>query len=151
MKGSGEGSQVKRKINPSIRDLWYWKHQKMNSFVRHNNSLPGGIIILKLVWPQSQSLFNCIYFWLIILFASLRNLKSTFSLILSFFLLFPPPPPSSSFFFFVNSKDLLISEWSLCRVPVFLLPYFSMYYWSSPLITHFLVFSLISIYDLSVY
>ena len=52
----------------------------MNSFVSHNDSLPGEIIILKLVWPQNQSLFNCIYFGLLILLASLGNLGRAFSL-----------------------------------------------------------------------
>jgi hypothetical protein len=38
----------------------------MNSFVSHNDLLPGEIIILKLIWPQNQSSFNCIYFELLI-------------------------------------------------------------------------------------
>ena len=80
MRGSGEGSQEKKRINPSIWDLWNWKHEKMNSFVSHNDSLPGEIIILKLVWPQNQSLFNCIYFGLLILLASLGNSGRAFSL-----------------------------------------------------------------------
>ena len=52
----------------------------MNSFVSHNDSLPGEIIILKLVWPQNQSLFNWIYFGLLILLASLGNSGRAFSL-----------------------------------------------------------------------
>lgn len=43
---------------------------------------------MKIVWPQSQSLFNCIYLWLLILLASIGNSKSAFSL-LFLFLFFP--------------------------------------------------------------
>lgn len=35
------------------------KVAKMNSFVSHNDLLPGEAIILKFIWPQDQFLFNC--------------------------------------------------------------------------------------------
>lgn len=83
--GSGEGSKVKRRINPSIKDLGYWKHEKMNSFVSHNDSLPWEIIIMKLIWSQNQSLFNRTYFWRLILLASLGNWRNAFCIYFFFF------------------------------------------------------------------
>lgn len=101
----------------------------MNSFVSHNHSLPGKIIILKLGWPR-VNLYLSTYFWLRILLASLRNVECFLSpsfLLLSFFGKFQRLACFRSIFM-----------WSAC----FPSPW-SLYCVGPHLTTHFLVFSLV--------
>lgn len=102
----------------------------MNSFVSHNNSLPGKIIILKLVWPR-VNLYLTTYFWLLILLASLRNVECLLSPSFSFFFFFWKIPKACLF----QKRFYVESLFPLSLVPLCI---------TGPhLTTHLLVFSLV--------